>query len=106
MMMSPSLLVSHGAPKPFQKLVPAKGPAMRAPVDLLNTAKQTFTHCTTWVSPTAALVSGGATVMPATLGQLRKEVFPTPSKLRPMVALMAGENNDCRALTPTVPWLC
>ena len=36
--MSPSLLVSHGPPKPFQKLVPAKGPAMRAPVDLLNTA--------------------------------------------------------------------
>ena len=44
--------------------------------------------------------------MPATLGQLRVEVFPTPSKLRPMVALMRGAINSWLALAASGIWFC
>src|SRR6185503_1128322 len=59
---SPLLSVEQRPPKPDQRVFPAAGPYTSAPVDLLNTAKEVFTHCTYWVAPAAPLVSGGAPV--------------------------------------------
>src|ERR1700733_12489548 len=59
---SPSLLVWQPPPKPDHMVLPAVGPAMRAPVVLLKTAKEVFTHCTYCVAPTVPSVSGGALV--------------------------------------------
>src|SRR5713101_9467597 len=73
---SPSLLLWHPPPNPDHSVLPAVGPAMRAPLDLLKIAKEVFTHCTYWVAPTVPLVSGGA---PVTLKPYWP--LPSPSKL-------------------------
>src|SRR5579864_6075280 len=72
---SPSLLVWHPPPKPDHSVFPAVGPAIKAPVDLLKTAKEVLTHCTYCVAPTVPSVSGGALV---TLNPYCP--FPNPSK--------------------------
>src|SRR5262245_35850528 len=78
---SPSLLISQPPPKPAHSVLPSVGPAKRAPVVLLNTAKERFTHCTDWVKPAAPLVSGGAQH-----GEKPRGVpCPMPSKLSPGV---------------------
>ena len=59
---SPLLSVAQRPPNPDQSVFPAAGPYTIAPVDLLKTAKEVFTHWTYWVAPTAPLVSGGAPV--------------------------------------------
>src|SRR6516164_1674224 len=56
-----------------------------------------FTHCTTWVSPTAAFVSGGARTTPEIFGQLLVAFWPIPSKFKPMVAPMRGPGVDTDA---------
>src|SRR5438552_1601088 len=85
---SPSLLVWQPPPKPDQSELPAVGPATSAPVDLLNTAKDSFTHWTYCVAPTAPLVSGGAELIVNP-----SEAFPKPSKPKPRAgARVAGAN--------------
>src|SRR5579864_6816727 len=73
---SPSLLVWQPPPNPDHIVFPAVGPAISAPVDLLNTANEVLTHCTYCVAPTVPSVSGGAlfTVNPYC-------PLPRPSKL-------------------------
>src|ERR1035437_1074656 len=88
--MSPSLLVWHPPPNPDHNVLPAVGPAIRAPVDLLKMAKEVFTHCTYWVAPTAPFVSGGALV---TLNPFCP--WPRPSKLKPPVGV-SGMVVHCR----------
>src|SRR5258708_24234925 len=75
---SPSLLVAQPLPREENNVLPAVGPETLAPVVLLKTANEEFTHCTYWVAPTAPLVSGGAllTVKP-------REALPSPSTLTP-----------------------
>src|SRR6267154_160172 len=73
---SPSLLVWQPPPNPDQSVLPAVGPAIRAPLDLLKMANEVFTHCTYCVAPTVPLVSGGA---PVTLNPYWP--LPNPSKL-------------------------
>src|ERR1700730_8784348 len=73
---SPSLFVWHPPPNPDHIVFPAVGPAIKAPVDLLNTANEVFTHCTYCVAPTVPSVSGGALVTLKPYCPL-----PSPSKL-------------------------
>src|SRR5437016_4312901 len=73
---SPSFVLSHFPPKPCHMVLPAAGPYTVAPVALSNTAKDSLTHCTYCVAPTAPFVSGGAAL---TLNPGNPE--PTPSKL-------------------------
>src|SRR5512135_1900442 len=80
---SPSLLVWQPPPKPDQRVFPAVGPAMSAPVVLLKTANDVFTHWTYWVAPTVPLVSGGALV---TLNPYCPA--PSPSKLWPTTGVL------------------
>ena len=76
-MPSPSLLVWQPPPNPDHSVLPAVGPAMSAPVVLLNMAKDEFTDWRYCVAPTAPLVSGGA---PFTVNPYW--ALPRPSKLR------------------------
>src|SRR5215475_3211518 len=78
---SPSLLISQPPPKPAHRVLPSVGAATSAPVVLLNTAKERFTHCTYWVKPAAPLVSGCAQHGEKT----RRVPCPMPSKLSPVV---------------------
>src|SRR5271169_375360 len=87
---SPSLLVWHPPPNPDHSVLPAVGPATNAPVDLLKTAKEVFTHCTYWVAPTDPSVSGGAPVMVNPYCP-----WPSPSKLKPTVGV-SGMVVNCR----------
>src|ERR1022692_4942726 len=88
--MSPSLLVWHPPPNPDHKVLPAVGPAINAPVDLLKMANEVFTHCTYCVAPMDPSVSGGALV---TLNPYCP--WPRPSKLKPTVGVR-GMVVDCR----------
>src|SRR5574337_1464900 len=87
---SPSLLLWQPPPKPYQRVLPAVGPEIRAPLDLLNTANEVFTHCTYWVLPTVPLVSGGA---PVTLNPYCPA--PRPSKLWLTIGVR-GVKANCR----------
>src|SRR5258708_23989188 len=73
---SPSLLVWQPPPNPDQIVLPALGPEIRAPLDLLKMANEVLTHCTYCVAPTVPSVSGGA---PVTLKPYWP--LPSPSKL-------------------------
>ena len=98
---SPSLFVWQPPPKPDHSVLPAIGPETRAPVDLLNTANDEFTHCTYCVAPTAPFVSGGALLIVKP-----SEAFPKPSKPRFTVGASAvgAENvDDCNAASLTGP---
>src|SRR5258708_38126365 len=75
---SPSLLAAQPLPREENNVLPAVGPETLAPVVLLKTANEEFTHCTYWVAPTAPLVSGGALLT----GKPR-EGLPSPSTLTP-----------------------
>src|SRR5262249_56960921 len=57
---SPSLSTWHPPPNPDHSVLIGTGPNTIAPVVLLNTARSVLTVSTTWLGPTAALVSGGA----------------------------------------------
>src|SRR5215467_10809814 len=73
---SPSLFVWQPPPKPDHNVLPAVGPAIRAPLVLLKMANEVLTHCTYCVAPTVPFVSGGA---PVTLKPYCP--WPSPSKL-------------------------
>src|SRR5450631_305860 len=73
---SPSLFVWQPPPNPDHNVLPAVGPAINAPVVLLKTANEVFTHCTYCVVPTVPSVSGGALVTLKPYCPL-----PRPSKL-------------------------
>src|SRR5260370_38652445 len=88
---SPSLLVCQPPPNPDHNVLPAVGPAIRAPVDLLKMANEVFTHCTYWVAPTAPLVSGGAPVMLNPYCPL-----PRPSKFKVGVGVIQPTEDICR----------
>src|SRR5713226_7533539 len=88
---SPSLLVWQPPPNPDHSVLPAVGPATRAPVDLLKMANDVFTHCAYWVAPTAPLVSGGAPVMVNPYCPL-----PKPSKFRVGVGVIRPTLEVCR----------
>src|SRR5207237_1276319 len=79
---SPSLLIAQGwlLPSAWKSWLPATGPLIRAPVDLSKTAKDSFTHWTYCVMPTAPFVSGGAASTTKPLSPL-----PRPAKFNPEV---------------------
>src|SRR5258708_32094373 len=99
---SPSLLTAQGwvAPSARKSWLPAMGPSSRAPVVLSKTAKDSLTHWTYCVAPTAPLVSGGAEFTEK-LGK----PLPRPSKLSPVARepLVANVDWTTGSLEPPPP---
>src|ERR1700726_4613787 len=87
---SPSLLVWQPPPNPDHSVLPAVGPEIKAPVDLLKMANDVFTHWTYCVEPTVPSVSGGA---PGTLNPYWP--LPKPSKLWVMGGVGSGTVEVC-----------
>src|SRR5450631_3661992 len=93
---SPSLLVWQPPPNPDQRVLPAVGPAIRAPVDLLKMANELLTHCTYCVAPTVPLVSGGAllTVNPYCPAPRPSKLVPTTGVNGTMVLCRTGSSSS------------
>src|SRR5581483_248302 len=68
-------------PKPENRLLMFVGALICAPVVLSYTAYIRLTVSTTWVAPTAELVSGGAKPLLAIPSKLRRLVVPTEGRM-------------------------